>query len=112
MSNLEEKINKEYPLHDIQNSISKTDEYNGNEIQFIKRDAFKNGYELCKKEYEEKLRWIPVEKKLPPIDIPVILKFKDWKGNEMYQIYTLCSVERRDHFLKTHLKFTEWRSFL
>ena len=75
-------------------------------------DIFIAGYELCQKEYEEKLRWIPVEEELPPIDIPVILKFKDWKCNEMYQIYTLGSVERRDHFLKTHLKFTEWRVFL
>ena len=68
MSNLREKANKEYPLYDIQNSISKTDEYNGNEIQFIKRSAFQNGYELCKKEYEEKLRWIPVEERLPEFD--------------------------------------------
>ena len=49
MSNLQEKANKEYPLYYIQNSISKTDEYNGNEIQFIKRSAFQNGYELCQK---------------------------------------------------------------
>lgn len=27
--------------------------------------AFKEGYEMCKKEYEEKLRWVPVEEKLP-----------------------------------------------
>lgn len=58
---------------------------------------------------EEKLRWIPVEEKLPPIDIPVILKYRDWEGKFVYQIFTLGSIERREHFLKTHLKFTEWR---
>ena len=52
MSNLQEKINKEYPWYNIQNSISRTDEYKGNEIQFIKRSAFQNGYEQCQKEYE------------------------------------------------------------
>ena len=75
-------------------------------------DSFETGFELCQQVFEKKLRFIPVEEKLPPIDIPVILKFKDWQGNEMYQIYTLGSIERREHFLKTHLKFTEWRSFL
>ena len=65
MSNLKEKTNKEYPLYDIPTSVSKTDEYSGNEIQFIKRIAFQSGYELCQKEYEEKLRCIPVEEKLP-----------------------------------------------
>lgn len=60
MSNLQEKTNKEYPLYDVPNSVSRTDEYDGNEIQFIKRSAFKNGYEQCQKEYEEQFRWIPV----------------------------------------------------
>lgn len=61
----ETSANKEYPLYDSQSSVSKTDYYNGNEIQFIKRSAFQAGYEQCQKEYEDKLRWIPVEEKLP-----------------------------------------------
>lgn len=28
-------------------------------------NSFEAGYEYCQKEYEEKLRWIPVEEKLP-----------------------------------------------
>ena len=68
MSNLQEKINKEYPIYDIPTSVSKTDEYNGNEIQFIKRSAFQKGYESCQKEYEEKLRWITVEESKPKKD--------------------------------------------
>ena len=51
MSNLQEKVNKEYPLYDIPNSVSRTDEYNGNEIQLLKRSAFQNGYEQCQKEF-------------------------------------------------------------
>lgn len=81
-----------------------------NKKSYINRrsDSYCCGYMDCQNE----LRFIPVEEKLPPIDVPVILKFKDWQGNEMFQIYTLGSVERREHFLKTHLKFTEWRFFL
>ena len=81
MSNLQEKTNKEYPMYDVATSVSKTDEYNGNEIQFIKRSAFQNGYELCQKEYEEKLRWIPVEEELPGKDkkkLKVIFLFLYW----------------------------------
>lgn len=29
------------------------------------KEDFEAGYEACKKEYEEKLRWIPVEERLP-----------------------------------------------
>ena len=33
--------------------------------EHISRNWFKKGYELCQKECEEKLRWIPVEEKVP-----------------------------------------------
>ena len=33
------------------------------------------GYDFCKKEYEEKLRWIPVEEKLPPLNEQVLLLY-------------------------------------
>ena len=32
------------------------------------------GYEQCQKEYEEKIRWIPIEEELPTIHVDVILK--------------------------------------
>ena len=78
MSDLQEKTNKEYPMYDIPTSVSKTDEYNGNEIQFIKRSAFQNGYELCKKEYKEKISWIPVEEKLPENGDEIELRNPEW----------------------------------
>ena len=68
MLDLQVSANQYYPLFGNQISISKTDEYNGNEIQFIKRSAFIQGGEFVKKEYEEKLRWIPIEEKLPGKD--------------------------------------------
>ena len=90
MSNIQEKTNKEYPMYDVNTSVSKTDEYNGNEIQFIKRSAFQNGYELCQKEYEEKLRWIPVEEELPEIGQRVLLK------NEFYEYVGFLSKNKKD----------------
>jgi hypothetical protein len=85
MSNLQEKVNKEYPLYDITNSISKTDEYNGNEIQFIKRSAFQNGYEQCQKEYEEKQKWIKVKNDYfkQGLEEDILIKFKSSLNREV-----------------------------
>ena len=62
MSNLQEK--KEDYILSLDNSgqLTKMDiiEQNLNAIDF--------GYELCKREYEEKLRWIPVEESKPKKD--------------------------------------------
>ena len=88
MSNLQEKVNKEYPLYDIQNSVSKTDEYNGNEIQFLKRSAFQNGYEQCQKEYEEKLRWIPIYE--PPKTAELVIVDSD---NDLHACVAVAFIE-------------------
>ena len=48
------------------------------------------GYELCQKEYEEKLRWIPVEEKLPEIGQRVLLK------NEFYEYVGFLSKNEKD----------------
>ena len=42
--------------------------------EHISRNWFKKGFELCQKEYEEKLRWIPVEEKLPENRERVLVK--------------------------------------
>lgn len=43
-------------------------------------NSFEAGYEYCQKEYEEKLRWIPIEEKIPEITgwdyAPYIVKTK------------------------------------
>ena len=36
--------------------------------EHISRNWFKKGYELCQKEYEEKLRWISIEEEEKPIE--------------------------------------------
>jgi hypothetical protein len=36
--------------------------------------GYENGFSDCQKEYEEKLRWIPIEEELPTIHVDVILK--------------------------------------
>lgn len=41
--------------------------------EYLQEAAFK-GYELCQKEYEEKLRWISVEEKLPENRERVLVK--------------------------------------
>lgn len=65
MSNLEQKAfesaNKAFGL------IEDMDK----EFHNYHQEAFKEGYTLCQKEYEEKLRWIPVEEKLPKDNILV-----------------------------------------
>lgn len=38
---------------------------------FTKSKEYSKGYSDCKKEYEEKLRWIPVEERLPDNNILV-----------------------------------------
>ena len=37
--------------------------------------VFKDGFRACEKEYEEKLRWIPVDEKLPPLNEQVLLLY-------------------------------------
>lgn len=68
MTNLQEK--KEDYILSLDNSgqLTKMDiiEQNLNAIDF--------GYELCKREYEEKLRWIPVEESMPIEREIVIIK--------------------------------------
>ena len=40
-------------------------------------DSFVSGAEFMKKEYEEKLSWVPVDEKLPPICTHVETKYKN-----------------------------------
>ena len=76
---------------------------------------FKSGYECCQKEYEEKLRWIPVEEKLPKIGERVLLK------NEFYEYVGFLSKNKKDfRALTVEISYsnekikgvTHWRSFL
>ena len=74
-----------------------------------------HGYELCKKEYEEKHRWIPVEEKLPEIGERVLLK------NEFYEYVGFLSKNKKNfRALTVEISYsnekikgvTHWRYFL
>ena len=43
--------------------------------KFIKIEVIEEAQNDVKKEYEEKLRWIPVEEKLPPLNEQVLLLY-------------------------------------
>ena len=47
-----------------------------NELETVKANCFLAGYKDCQKEYEEKLRWIPVEEKEPPKDL-ILMKLSN-----------------------------------
>ena len=118
ISKLQEKANKEYPLDDIRTSVSKTEEYNGNEIQLIKRSAFQNGYEQYQKEYEEKLSWISVEEKLPPLNEYVLFKYSEGEYCvgclKNYGYYCTTYIPAYNDFSSINLlsEVTHWRRFL
>ena len=57
---------------------------------FNKSNEYSKGYISCQKEYEEKLRWIPVEEKLPEIGDCVLLK------NEFYEYVGFLSKNKKD----------------
>lgn len=64
------------------------------------------GYKDCQKEYEEKLRWIPIEEKLPE-NQKIIAKCKSG-GNIIANI--ACGEFAKDQI--DYFSITEWRSFL
>ena len=74
---------------------------NGHHPQKWVSDIFKAGVEFAQ-------RWIPVEKELPPLGVPVICKYNVF-GKEYYWSGTFYTEERVMHFVKKHLQITHWR---
>ena len=80
------------------------------------QNAAHKGYELCQKEYEEKLRWIPVEEKLPDIDsdypnFSVEVHVKNTEQSYVIAYYYFN--EERWCFNNNSIdNVTHWRSFL
>ena len=105
MSNLQGK--KEDYILSLDNScqLTKMDivEQNLNAIDF--------GYELCKREYEEKIRWIPVEEKLPESTKFVLCKC-EVNGRVDYIVSKYYKSGWQLHvFYSKVVKVTHWRSF-
>ena len=102
MSNLQEKKEDYFLSLDNSGQLTKMDiiEQNLNAIDF--------GYEQCKKEYEEKLRFIPVEENLPKYyGDPFYILVKN-KNNEPNLVY----IEEHSDIEDIRGCFTHWRSFL
>lgn len=82
----------------------------------VAKYAFKDGYDFCKQEYEEKLRWIPVEEKLPEIDsdypnFSVEVHVKNTEQSHVIAYYFFN--EKRWCFDNNSIdNVTHWRSFL
>ena len=105
MSNLQEK--KEDYILSLDNSgqLTKMDiiEQNLNAIDF--------GYELCRREYEEKLRWIPVEEKVPEIKkdtYQVLIERQDGMLDLIFIHKTMLDYEVRE-IIKDWYKAIRWR---
>lgn len=105
MSNLQEK--KEDYILSLDNSgqLTKMDiiEQNLNAIDF--------GYELCKREYEEKLRWIPVEEKVPEIKkdtYQVLIERQDGMLDLIFIHKTMLDYEVKEILIDWH-KAVRWR---
>lgn len=67
------------------------------------------GFKDCEKEYEEKLRWLPVEEKLPDIYCcEIAVRKQKYKKTE---IKIFLHSGQFKQFCKNH-GYTEWRYFL
>ena len=77
--------------------------------EHISRNWFKKGFELCQKEYEEKLRWIPVEERLPEIGIWIIIQLKNQSLKNKY-VTMLPKNDFEINYIKENV--ISWRSFL
>lgn len=80
MKTIEKITLEKYPILSTEQSFLRVDEYAGNEINFIKQLAFKEGFEFAKS-------WIPVEDELPEISTfekpnVVNVKFRTFKDDE------------------------------
>ena len=70
---------------------------------------FDSEIEKVKKEYEEKLRWIPVEERLPEIGIWIIIQLKNQSLKNKY-VTMLPKNDFEINYIKENV--ISWRSFL
>lgn len=97
MSNLQEKAKRFSEKHS-----------NGKHFRDLEL-GYENGFSDCQKEYEEKLRWIPVEERLPEIGIWIIIQLKKQSLKNKY-VTMLPKNDFEINFIKENV--ISWRSFL
>ena len=110
MSNLQEKSEKyaeSFNLSGVDSNKAKVD--------------YTAGYVACQKDYEEKLRWIPVSEKLPEMLckgalVSKVVQVKSIRFDEPFCAYynhnSECWLTYPFHANTNALQITEWRSFL
>lgn len=82
----------------------------GNHLREEIHDSFIRGYEQCQTEYEEKLRWIPIE--YPPKKAElIILEFSGCSNSKKYVIYDF-DPEYFEGVFHVNGVAERWRSFL
>lgn len=82
------------------------------EVNSYLQESARQGYELCLKEYEKNIRWIPVEEKLPN-NTKFVLCRCDFNGRVDYIISKYYkSGWQINVFYSKAVKVTHWRSFL
>ena len=105
-----------------QNEIAKEMQLLSGRLEsFTKSKEYSKGYSDCQKEYEEKLRWIPVEERLPKkmqtepsVSKVVQVKSKNFSEpfcafyNHLYGIWLPYPFGSNSQIVG----ITEWRSFL
>ena len=70
------------------------------------------GYNICQKEYEEKLRWIPIEKETPKNTRPVLCKcVVNGRIEYLVSKYYKSGWQFNVYYSKVII-VTHWRSFL
>ena len=95
-----------------QQEISKEmQDLNGRLENFTKSKEYSKGYSDCKKEYEEKLRWIPVEEKVPEIKkdtYQVFIERQDGMLDLIYIHKTMLDYEVKEILIDWY-KAVRWR---
>ena len=82
-----------------------------NELETVKANCFLAGYKDCQKEYEEKLRWIPIEEKVPEIKkdtYQVLIERQDGLLDLIFIHKTMLDYEVKEILIDWH-KAVRWR---
>lgn len=81
------------------------------EVENYAKTDFQAGYLCCQKEYEEKLRWIPIEEKVPEIKkdtYQVLIERQDGMLDLIYIHKTMLDYEVKEILIDWH-KAVRWR---
>ena len=107
-------------IEKISTEITEQIMFNERHVNFVEmgKEIAKRAYLHCQKEYEEKLRWIPVDEKLPPLNQYVLFKYSEGEYCvgclNVYGYYCSPYIPVENDYASIHLlsEVTHWRSIL